>query len=201
MKKIKSLINVIILLVVLFNIKSVNATSNVKIDVGTIGEGMTICSKSSKYDNNAHLYAWTKNEYGQAISSVAVWPGLYMTKTNNIYCYTFKSGESANNLIFNNGSNNVQTIDLSAIKDDGNLINKLLYSFENKNEVNYIGEWYVYDNSAIVNLVSSASPNTYTITYHVTYNDYSGTISNKIIIKEKEPEPTPTPDNNNEENE
>ena len=158
MKKINSLINVIILLVVLFNIKSVNATSNVKIDVGTIGEGMTICSKSSKYDNNAHLYAWTKNEYGQAISSVAVWPGLYMTKTNNIYCYTFKSGESANNLIFNNGSNNVQTIDLSAIKDDGNLINKLLYSFENKNEVNYIGEWYVYDNSAIVNLVSSASP-------------------------------------------
>ena len=47
-----------------------------------------------------------------------------------------------------------------------------------------------------VNNISSANPNTYTITYHVKYDDYSGSTSNVIRIKEKTvstPTPTPTP--------
>ena len=55
-------------------------------------------------------------------------------------------------------------------------------------------------NNNTVSSISSASSNTYTITYHVTYNDFTGSISNKIIIKEKAPEPTPSqPDNPNDE--
>lgn len=53
-------------------------------------------------------------------------------------------------------------------------------------------------NGNVVSTVSSASPNTYTVTYRVTYNDYSGTISNRIIINEKAPEPNPTPSTENE---
>ncbi len=46
---------------------------------------------------------------------------------------------------------------------------------------------------ATVSSISSSSPNTYTITYHVSYNDYSGSTSNRIIIKEKETQPEPQP--------
>ncbi len=47
-----------------------------------------------------------------------------------------------------------------------------------------------------VNGVSSSSANTYTITYHVKYNDYTGSTSNIIRVKEKPtttPKPTDTP--------
>ena len=41
-------------------------------------------------------------------------------------------------------------------------------------------------NGNSVTTINNTSPNTYTITYKVSYNGYLGTISNKIIIKEKE---------------
>ena len=51
-------------------------------------------------------------------------------------------------------------------------------------------------NGNVVSTVSNTAPNTYTITYRVIYNDYSSSVSNKIIIKEKEPQPEPTPTEN-----
>ncbi len=54
-------------------------------------------------------------------------------------------------------------------------------------------------NGNVVQSVNSNEPNTYKITYRVTYNDYTGTCTNTIIIKEKEVvTPPPTPENNQE---
>ena len=54
-------------------------------------------------------------------------------------------------------------------------------------------------NGAQVSAPSSASANTYTVTYTVKYDKYSGTCSNKIYIKEKEqPQQQENNNNNNE---
>ena len=56
-------------------------------------------------------------------------------------------------------------------------------------------------NGNTVPSVNSSQANSYTIIYRVTYNDYSGTISNKIIINEKEIQNEPTNQTENTENE
>ena len=48
-------------------------------------------------------------------------------------------------------------------------------------------------NGNTVTNISSASPNTYKITYTVTHGSYTGTCSNTIVIKENDVQPTPTP--------
>lgn len=54
-------------------------------------------------------------------------------------------------------------------------------------------------NGIKVGYVDSSVPNTYTITYRVTFGTYTGTCSNKIIIKEKETTTTVTPTPSNDE--
>ncbi len=44
-------------------------------------------------------------------------------------------------------------------------------------------------NGNVVSSINNTSPNTYTITYRVSYDDYVNTCSNKIVIKEKEVQP------------
>ncbi len=54
-------------------------------------------------------------------------------------------------------------------------------------------------NGNTVSQITSQEANTYTITYRVSYSEYTGTISNKIVIKEKEiPKPVTPPENENQ---
>ena len=55
-------------------------------------------------------------------------------------------------------------------------------------------------NGNSVSSISSSTPNTYNITYSVKYDDYTGSTSNKIIIKEKAVTPPQEQENNNDSN-
>ena len=48
-----------------------------------------------------------------------------------------------------------------------------------------------------VQSVSSQTSETYIVTYKITYKDYTGSVSNKIVIKEKEPTEEQTEEGNN----
>lgn len=152
----KKLIYVMTLLFVCtLGVYDVNAKSDLKIRVYSPRAGSKICAKSSALDSGARVFAWNTFDNNNAISS---WPGQVMTlDSNGNYCYTVNSGEMFNRIIFNNGDSNNQTIDLSTIRDTGDIIDSLLYVFEEKNGKNkYVGEWYVYDNSSLVSLKSNA---------------------------------------------
>lgn len=157
---------IIICFFFLIGMKGVYAENNVRIDTYSPPKNTVICLKSSKIPDNAHLYGWFA--YDGSNSELAAWPGKPMSLTlNGIYCYTVQNGDRFDKVIFNN-NNDIQTIDLSTIysvvgEGDGrqpvNIITKYLYMFEN----DYIegqghkGEWYVYDNSSLSNLVDSTT--------------------------------------------
>ena len=49
-----------------------------------------------------------------------------------------------------------------------------------------------------VQAINNSEPETYTVTYTVTYKDYTGSVSNKIVIKEKaQPTNTDEPESGN----
>ena len=171
----------IICLFFLIGIRGVYAESNVRIDTYSPPENTVICLKSSKIPDNAHLYGWFA--YDGSNTPISAWPGEAMSlTTNGIYCYTVKSSDRFDKVIFNN-NNDMQTIDLSTIYSvvgDGNerqsvnIVTKYLYMFEDDfiEGQGHKGEWYVYDSSALNNLVNSTTPKintryTYTKT---TYN-------------------------------
>lgn len=129
---------------------NVSALSEIGIGTGETFPGMKICTQSSIFSDKAYMYAWTD-------SPISNWPGEEMTiNEDGYYCYTVQENRTFTNVVFNNNFN-AQTIDLSTIKDNGNLINNYLYIFNNMYDGKYIGEWYVYDKTGLVTLVSSAS--------------------------------------------
>lgn len=158
----------------------VYAASNVKIGVNRITPGKKICASSSTF-GNAHLYGWDYNS-DQPISS---WPGEVMTRNDDgYYCYTVQDGRTFDMVLFNNDYN-AQTINLSTIMDDSNIINDYLYIFNTPYDGKYIGEWYVYDKTALTTLVNSTTSKIddrykYTkVTYNNLKNEYDN--SNAII--------------------
>ena len=152
----KGFLYLTILVVTFFICIEVNALSDIKVIVWSPDPGMKICSRSNTYDNNAHLYAWFKLNGGA--TPLSSWPGEVMTKDeNNNYCYTVKDTDNFNYIIFNNGSSNDKTIDLSTIKAEQGLINSYLYIYNNRYDEGYIGEWYVYDGTALSTLTANVT--------------------------------------------
>lgn len=164
---------------IFFTGMDVLALSDVSIGVSEVTPGVKICTKSSIFSDKAFLYGWNSN------SSISAWPGEEMTlNEDGYYCYTVKENNTFSNVVFNNNFN-AQTIDLSTIKDNGNLVNNYLYIFNDMYDGKYIGEWYIYDKSGLLTLLSSASSKIdnrlkYTkSTYNTLKNEYD--ISTGII--------------------
>ena len=133
-------------------VDNVYATSNVALGVRAITPGKKICASSNVF-GSAHLYGWDYNT-NQPIS---VWPGEAMTRNDDgFYCYTVQNGKTFDMVLFNNDYN-AQTINLSTIMDDSDLINDYLYVFNTPYDGKYIGEWYVYDTSGLTTLVNSST--------------------------------------------
>ena len=141
---------IFVLLFIGVGLYTVNAESNVTINTHSPNAGTTICVKSSRLGETPYIYGWF--EYDGSNNAIANWPGKFMLPDSlGNYCYTVAEGEKFDKVIFNNGSNVVQTIDLSTIKDSADIINKYLYTFEDTMiDLRYKGEWYVYDDKHIL---------------------------------------------------
>lgn len=76
---------------------------------------VTVYFENTKNWSSVYVYAWM----GSGENKNADWPGIAMTKAgNNIYSYTFNCDELPN-IIFNNGNNGEQTIDIVHPGTDG----------------------------------------------------------------------------------
>lgn len=153
MNRIKNLFKYIfVFALALFFVDNVYATSNISVGVRAVTPGKKICASSNVF-GNAHLYGWDYN----SDQPISVWPGEAMTKNDdNFYCYTVQNGKTFNMVLFNNDYD-AQTINLSTIMDDSDLINDYLYIFNTPYDGKYIGEWYVYDTSGLTTLVNSTT--------------------------------------------
>lgn len=158
-KKLKytvSAVFVIALLLIIGKIKAFNYSTS-KIRVYSAADGKKICVRSDilKQENAYNMYLWTSFNNNKPLTA---WPGVAMQKEkDDIYCYTHTAdGEAYDYVIFNGGSK--QTVDLSMIDDEAQLINTFIYQFDNSNMVDgkYIGAWYVYDTSKLVEIVDAA---------------------------------------------
>ena len=150
MKKLFTLVFTFIITLIVFD--NVHATSNISIGVRAVTPGKRICASSSVF-GNAHLYGWNYNS-NQPISA---WPGEAMEREDDgFYCYTIQNNRTFDMVLFNNDYN-AQTINLSTIMDDSDLINDYLYIFNTPYNGMYIGEWYVYDTSGLTTLVNSTT--------------------------------------------
>ena len=140
--------------------------------------GEKVCLETNIF-SQANLYTWRSGYEGSG------WPGKTMTKENNIFCYTLSSDEEEkyehDSVIFNDGSK--QTKDLSYL--GSGLIYVLNNDMVEKEGNNYVGKWYVYDKSGLVNLVNetaSYKATDYTIASYnsfLTYFNTANTISNE----------------------
>ena len=135
MNRIKNLFKYIfVFALALFFVDNVYATSNISVGVRAVTPGKKICASSNVF-GNAHLYGWDYN----SDQPISVWPGEAMTKNDdNFYCYTVQNGKTFNMVLFNNDYD-AQTINLSTIMDDSDLINDYLYIFNTPYDGKYIG--------------------------------------------------------------
>ena len=125
--------------------------------VYSLAAGKKICVRSDVFKEvNAHnIYIWTSFNGNRPLAD---WPGIAMQEeAEDIYCYTHTDdGEAYDYVIFNGGGR--QTIDLSLIDDSEQLISTFLYQFDDSHMIGgkYIGAWYVYDTSELVEIVNTA---------------------------------------------
>lgn len=135
------------LFISLFCLVNVEAYSTQKM-VG----GQKVCVDTNAF-SQYYLYTW-KKRYGND-----TWPGNLMTKEtdSNVRCFILRTDEEEkyehDSLIFNNNQG-AQTIDLSYVGDG------LVYVFDNNSEKQgdkFVGKWYVYNKSTLVNLVNEVS--------------------------------------------
>lgn len=133
----------------------------------SIADGKKICVRSDilKHENTYNMYMWTSFNGNKPL---VAWPGLSLqNEGEDIYCYTHTAdGESYDYVIFNGGGK--QTVDLSLIDDSEQLISTFIYQFDDSNMIDgkYVGAWYVYDTSKLVEIVNVAkglNGNDYTI--------------------------------------
>ena len=185
MKKlvVRTLFTIVVLLLAIFFIDGVKAfnydTSEIR--VYSISDGKKICVKSDvlKNENAYNIYIWTSFNGNLPISA---WPGVAMqSEGEDIYCYTHVAdSEAYDYVIFNGGGK--QTVDLSLIDDSAQLINTFLYQFDGSNMIDgkYVGAWYVYDTSKLVDIVATAkalNQKNYTIS---SYNNVLTALGNGI---------------------
>ena len=140
-----------------------------------------VCVKSPLLTTEHNLYIWSTFDSDRALQA---WPGITMTQENDqIYCYTHNASDNVryDYAIFN--GNSKQTVDLNTINDSKGIINALLYKFDESgknNDNKYVGAWYVYDTSKLVELVNvadSLDKNQYTIE---SYNRVKEVIGDKV---------------------
>lgn len=188
MKNFVKLCFMFILILLSSIIINVSAESNISIGVYSPQKGMRLCAKSNVFsEGTPHMYGWFTLDNERALSA---WPGeLLVRDANGNYCYDVVESDQFDMAIFNNDLN-AQTIDLSTIKDSGNIINSYLYIFNNMDNGRYVGKWYVYDNSAITNLVDDNSSKLndrfkYTKASYNNFKTYYNASSN--IVNEQNP--------------
>ena len=140
-----------------------------------------VCVKSPLLTTEHNLYIWSTFDSNRALQA---WPGIAMTQENDqIYCYTHNASDNVryDYAIFN--GNSKQTIDLNTINDSKGIINALLYKFDESgknNDNKYVGAWYVYDTSKLVELVNTAESldkNQYTVE---SYNNVKEALGDKV---------------------
>ena len=145
----------------------------------SIANGKKICVRSDilKHENTYNMYMWTSFDGNKPL---VAWPGLSLqNEGEDIYCYTHTAdGKSYDYVIFNGGGK--QTVDLSLIDDSGQLISTFIYQFDDSNMIDgkYVGAWYVYDTSKLVEIVNVAKGldgNDYTIS---SYNNVLDALGN-----------------------
>ena len=150
--------------------------------VYSIADGEKICVRSDilKHENTYNMYMWTSFDGNKPL---VAWPGISLqNEGEDIYCYTHTAdGEAYDYVIFNGGGK--QTVDLSLIDDSGQLISAFLYQFDNSNMIDgkYVGAWYVYDTSKLVEIVNTAkglNGNKYTISSYNSVLDALGNGTN-----------------------
>lgn len=125
---------------------------------GPTRTGFKMCVKSDVLGTQNYMYIWNSGNNNDAL---AAWPGVRMEDDGSgVYCHTITEQENRyyNFVIFNNDSGK-QTIDLSVVNDTNNLVNSLVYLF-NENDMikngKYKGRWVVNDTSALEAMVSVA---------------------------------------------
>ena len=149
--------------------------------VYSLRDGFKLCAESPLMVNSHNLYIWSTFENN---NSLQAWPGVPLTQdSGDIYCYTYhKTDDTRYDYVIFNGDSK-QTIDLSAINDSKGIINALLYKFDESgknSQDKYVGTWYVYDTSKLVELVSEAvnlDSKNYTID---SYNAVKNALGDKV---------------------
>lgn len=130
-------------------------TSEMRVYSLAVGKKICVRSDVFKQVNAYNVYIWTSFNNNKPL---AEWPGVAMQEEGeDIYCYTHTDdSEAYNYVIFNGGGK--QTVDLSLIDDKEQLIDTFLYQFDDSHMIGgkYIGEWYVYDTSELVEIVNTA---------------------------------------------
>ena len=153
--------------------------------------GFRLCVKSDLLQDH-FVYIWN----GSSEVAEHEWPGIQMSNAGEygLYCYTYNGGDDKHYdyVIFNDGSSQHQTIDLSVVDDSSRLVNSLVYSFGENDRIEssgrYMGRWVVNDTSALVAIVAEAkslSPADYTID---SYNAVLAALGSDVAVEDVTPE-------------
>lgn len=153
--------------------------------------GFRLCVKSDLLQDHS-VYIW--NDLSGAAERG--WPGIQMGNAGEygLYCYTYDEGDDKHYdyVIFNDGSSQHQTIDLSVIDDSSRLVNSLVYSFGENDRIEsngrYAGRWIVNDTSALVAMVAEAkglNAADYTID---SYNAVLAALGSDVAVEDVTPE-------------
>ncbi len=153
--------------------------------------GFRLCVKSDLLQDH-FVYIWN----GSSKVAEHEWPGIQMSNAGEygLYCYTYNGVDDKHYdyVIFNDGSSQHQTIDLSVVDDSSRLVNSLAYSFGENDRIEsngrYVGRWIVNDTSALVAMVAEAkglNPAGYTID---SYNAVLAALGSDVAVEDVTPE-------------
>lgn len=153
--------------------------------------GFELCVKSDLLQDH-FVYIWN----GSSGVAEHEWPGIQMSNAGEygLYCYTYDGVDDKHYdyVIFNDGSSQHKTIDLSVVDDSSRLVNSLAYSFGENDRTGpnglYIGRWIVNDTSALAAMVAEAKgldPADYTID---SYNAVLAALGDDVAVEIVTPE-------------